>query len=324
MPRDPTILLLDDDPDDLALASLAFARTGCRHVLVPMQHGEELLRYLYDGASHELPAMVFLDLKLPREDGKDILREIRGNPRTTRVPVIVLTSSVMEQDVIDAYCLGANSYLQKDTDFETFTAAASMATAYWLGANVPPPGLGSHSPQLDVMRAPALVEAQQRVARKGRPRSREILVIDGNPKDRDATMEALASAQVQNPKHVLGSFEDVVQYLRPLGGPPPLLSIPNPPLSIVEVDLPDGDGRDVLQALRYRFDHHAVVVMFTRNRNPALVSECYRVKVSSVVYKPDDPEDYREVVRMMARYWINLNVPPPDPSWSKRAIAHPG
>ncbi|MDP2311693.1 MAG: response regulator [Pseudomonadota bacterium] len=317
------VLLVEDNEDDLVLASMAFERTGWPHILIPMRDGEEVLQYLYDGVSDGAPAVVFLDLKLPRVDGKTILRELRGNPRTTRVPVVVLSSSRLEQDVVDAYCLGANSYLCKQMDFAHFAAATTIATSYWLGLNVPPPGVSGPWSRLELLKMPSVLQAQQLIPRRSDP-TQEIVVMDGDRHERDLTLEGIASSNVRNPTRQIGTFEEIVQFLRPAGGPPPLLRPDFPRLFLLDDNLPDGDGRDVLQALRYRADHHALLVMFTHNRSPAFLSECYRQKVSSIVFKPDDPNDYRDAVRLIAHYWIHMNEPPPDPSWSVRAMAHPG
>jgi DNA-binding NarL/FixJ family response regulator len=233
------------------------------------------------------------------------------------MPVVALTSSALEQDRVDAYSLGVNSYWVKPTDFTVFLDEMTVLTTYWLALNVSPPAFRAR---------PAL--ATGRFAAEGpilTPR-RQIplpaIVVDADSEDLRRTIEALASLAV--PARPLVGFEAVVDFLKGSGGPPPLLDPAFPRLFLVEVELDFGDGRDVLQALRYRTDHHAMVIMFTRRTDPAFVSECYRVKVSGVVRKPDDPAEYRAAVRLLASYWMLLNEPPPDPIWSKRAIAHPG
>jgi two-component system response regulator len=318
----PTVLLIEDNEDDLTLATLALAQSGWPHVLRTMRDGAEVITDLYDGAAKAPPAVVLLDLKLPKVDGKTVLRELRGNPRTTRVPVVVMTSSRLEQDVVDAYTLGANSYVQKPVDFVQFRTSAAVMIGYWLGLNVPPPGLYHLPPHPELLRSATMTNALDRTPRRGG--DLEIVIVDGNERDRNATKQAIGSSTVHNPVRTLGSFAEVVAFLRPVGGPPPLLEPNFPRLFFVDVDLADGDGRDVLQALRYRADHHTVVVMFTRNRDPAFISECYRMKVSSIVFKPDDEREYSVAVRFIAHYWIHLNEPPTDPAWSVRAIAHPG
>ncbi|MDP2305962.1 MAG: response regulator [Pseudomonadota bacterium] len=322
----PTVLLVEDSDDDLALATLALAKTGWPHVLVPLRDGPEVFAYLYNGARGTPPAMILLDLKLPKVDGKTALREVRGNPRTTRVPVVVLTSSSLEQDITDSYTLGANSYLRKELDFPRFKASASILMAYWLGLNVPPPGLGAVAAQPHLLQGVSVADAFQEVLPRRAPAklAPEIVIIDANPGDVRATLEGIAASSVRNPVRTVGTFQDMVDFLRPVGGPPPLLQRNFPRMFILDVDLRDGDGRDVLQALRYRADHHAIIVMFTRKKDPMFISECYRLKVNSVVFKPDDPAAFRDTVRLIAHYWIHLNEPPPDQSWAARAIAHPG
>ncbi|MES2643235.1 MAG: response regulator [Myxococcota bacterium] len=322
----PTVLLVEDNDDDLALATMALTKSGWPHILRPLRDGAEVVEYLYNANERMPPSVVLLDLKLPRLDGKTVLREIRGNPRTTRVPVVVLTSSRLEQDVIDAYVLGANSYLRKELDFTRFKSSIQIFMAYWLGLNIPPPGLGGVGPQPHLLTQLADGHAFDDVLprRTADTAALEVIVVDADKKDGQTTLDGIESSKVRNPRRWIQSFQEMVDFLRPAGGPPPLLQPHFPRLFIIDVDLQDGDGRDVLQALRYRADHHALIVMFTRNKDPNFISECYRVKVSSVVSKPDSKEEYLSAVRLIANYWIHLNEPPPDPSWSKRALAHPG
>ncbi|MFN7145241.1 MAG: response regulator, partial [Myxococcota bacterium] len=128
----PTVLLVEDNEDDAALAEMALARSGHDHTLRVARDGQEAIEIL-----HELqpagvqPALVLLDLKLPRVDGRGVLRELRGDPTTVRVPVVVLTSSRLEQDVLDAYALGANSYFQKPVDFASFERDMALLLTTW-------------------------------------------------------------------------------------------------------------------------------------------------------------------------------------------------
>lgn len=140
-----TILLVEDNPSDIALTQRALQRAGITSRLVIVEDGQEALDYLFGTGMHvgrdisQLPALVLLDLKMPKVDGLEVLRRLRANKRTRRVPVIVLTSSKEEQDVAAAYDLGANSYIRKQVDFSQFDAAVKLLHAYWLGLNEPPP-----------------------------------------------------------------------------------------------------------------------------------------------------------------------------------------
>ena len=137
------ILLIEDNPNDIELTRHALARHNIANELVVAEDGVEALEYLFGpGAeeAHKLPAVVLLDLKLPRVDGLEVLREIRGHERTRYLPDVILTSSNEERDIIDGYSLGANSYIRKPVDFGQFSEAIRHLGLYWLVLNeVPTP-----------------------------------------------------------------------------------------------------------------------------------------------------------------------------------------
>jgi CheY-like chemotaxis protein len=136
-----TILLVEDNPSDIELTKRALANANIANKLVVAEDGQEALDYLF-GTGHyagrdaaPLLAVVLLDLKLPKVDGLDILRRIRANERTKRLPVVILTSSQEEQDIAAGYDLGANSYIQKPVDFLKFAEAIKTLGLYWLVLN---------------------------------------------------------------------------------------------------------------------------------------------------------------------------------------------
>jgi CheY-like chemotaxis protein len=139
------ILLVEDDPSDVGLTRRAFAKSRIANELIVAEDGQEALDYLFGrGAQagrevNELPALVLLDLKLPRVDGLEVLRRIRADPRTKRLPVVILTTSQEEQDVANSYDLGANSNIRKPVDFAQFVEAVEHLGLYWLVLNEPPP-----------------------------------------------------------------------------------------------------------------------------------------------------------------------------------------
>jgi two-component system, response regulator len=139
-----TILLVEDSPDDVALAGAAFARLGLDHRLTVAADGETALEYLlHDGPGGDqvrpMPDLVLLDLKLPGIDGFEVLRRIRADPRAGILPVLMLTSSIEERDVLAGYRLGANSYIRKPIDFDEFLSVLEQLVRYWLALNQPPP-----------------------------------------------------------------------------------------------------------------------------------------------------------------------------------------
>jgi two-component system, response regulator len=143
--NDAVILLVEDDPKDQALALRAFKKNNIRNPVIVAQDGVEALDYLFARGAHAgrevaaLPQVVLLDLKLPKVDGIEVLRQIRRDPRTELVPVVMLTSSREERDVIETYRLGANSYIVKPIDFDQFVEAARVLGLYWLVLNETPP-----------------------------------------------------------------------------------------------------------------------------------------------------------------------------------------
>ena len=138
------ILLVEDNPSDLEVALRALKEQNiCNRVQVA-RDGEEALDFIFCQGPHagrnieELPRVVLLDLKLPLIDGLEVLRRIRADARTRRVPVVVLTSSTEERDVVESYALGVNSYIAKPVDFDQFSSAMHTIGMYWLLLNRPP------------------------------------------------------------------------------------------------------------------------------------------------------------------------------------------
>jgi two-component system response regulator len=143
-----TILLVEDNPDDVALTLRAFAKNNIANEVAVARDGVEALERLLptDGrAAASDISLVLLDLKLPRVDGLDVLRRLREDERTRLLPVVILTSSREEQDVVSGYALGANSYIRKPVDFDQFIEAVRQLGLYWLVLNEAPPSSRSVS-----------------------------------------------------------------------------------------------------------------------------------------------------------------------------------
>lgn len=138
------ILLVEDNPDDVELTLIAFERSKIANEVIVATDGEEALAMLHGTADvppMPLPALVLLDLKLPRVDGFEVLARIRAHETTRLLPVVVLTSSSQERDIVQTYASGANSYIVKPVDFEQFVDAAQRIGMYWLMLNTKPPGV---------------------------------------------------------------------------------------------------------------------------------------------------------------------------------------
>jgi CheY-like chemotaxis protein len=141
------ILLVEDNPDDEALTLRALRKNHITNEVVVARDGVEALDFLFcTGAhagrdAHEMPALVLLDLKLPKVDGLEVLRRARSNDQVRCLPVVVLTSSREEGDISNSYQLGANSYIVKPVDFLKFMEIIRTVGQYWLTMNEPPPGI---------------------------------------------------------------------------------------------------------------------------------------------------------------------------------------
>ena len=147
MMREKTILLVEDNPKDEALTLRALKRQTIQNSVVVARDGVEALEYLLGGSNETkvmaaLPELVLLDLKLPKLDGLEVLRRIRSSERTRLLPVVILTSSAEERDILEGYRLGTNSYVRKPVDFVEFTEAVRQLGLYWLLLNQPPPTSG--------------------------------------------------------------------------------------------------------------------------------------------------------------------------------------
>ena len=136
--RSRVILLVEDNPDDEALTLRALKKNNIANQVVVTRDGVQALEYLF--TTPELPELVLLDLKLPRLDGLEVLKRLRAHPVTRRLPVVVLTSSKQDRDLLESYDSGANSFVQKPVDFADFSEAVRQLGVYWLVLNEPPPG----------------------------------------------------------------------------------------------------------------------------------------------------------------------------------------
>ena len=139
------ILLVEDNPDDVELALHALRQEKLANRLEVAQDGEEALDFLFCRGAHKSrsfenpPKVVMLDLKLPKVDGIEVLRQLKNDPRTKAIPVVILTSSREEKDMVHSYQLGVNAYIQKPVDFEQFRNVVKQLGLFWLVVNQAPP-----------------------------------------------------------------------------------------------------------------------------------------------------------------------------------------
>ena len=143
-----TILLVEDNLDDVELTLRALKKNNIRNEISVVSDGAEALDFLLGTGKYSdrdlsnMPTVILLDLKLPKVDGLEVLRQIRANERTKFLPVVILTSSKQEQDLLNGYSLGVNSYVRKPVDFNQFNEAVKNLGLYWLLLNEVPPSIG--------------------------------------------------------------------------------------------------------------------------------------------------------------------------------------
>ncbi len=132
------ILLVEDNPDDAGLTIRALKKNKLANNLVHVSDGEEALEFLFGDEQREMPRLILLDLKMPKVDGIEVLRRIKESEEKRVIPVVILTSSKEERDIVESYRLGVNAYIVKPVDFEKFVKAVSDVGLFWLVLNQPP------------------------------------------------------------------------------------------------------------------------------------------------------------------------------------------
>jgi two-component system, response regulator len=136
--RATQILLVEDNPSDIELSLHALKKNHLANHIELARDGAEALEYLFGADAKPAPRLILLDLKLPKVDGLEVLQKIKSDPRTRAIPVVVLTSSREDRDIIECYNLGVNSYIVKPVDFGQFAEAVRSLGMYWLLLNEPP------------------------------------------------------------------------------------------------------------------------------------------------------------------------------------------
>jgi two-component system response regulator len=140
-----SILLVEDNPDDVELTMRALKKNNIKNEIIVATNGADALDFLFGAGKYEgrdpndMPALILLDLKLPKIEGLEVLRKIRADERTRLFPVVILTSSKEEQDLVRGYSLGTNGYVRKPIDFDQFSKAVGFLGLYWLLINESPP-----------------------------------------------------------------------------------------------------------------------------------------------------------------------------------------
>jgi CheY-like chemotaxis protein len=141
-PKDVTLLLVEDNPDDVELTLRVFKKHHVVNNIIVAKDGEEALDVIFqhgkENKTQRRPDLILLDLKLPKVDGLEVLRQVKSNSKTKHIPVVVLTSSKEEKDIVESYRLGVNSYIRKPVNFENFSEIVKQLSLYWLLLNEQP------------------------------------------------------------------------------------------------------------------------------------------------------------------------------------------
>lgn len=294
----PSILLVEDSPEDVELARLALARAGSPHPLVVAEDGATALDRLAAGEK-PVPALVLLDLKLPRVDGMTVLREMRRRERTRFVPVVVLTSSAAERDIHDAYAAGANGYVVKPMDFHSFRETMEDILGAWLGVVPRPARERPHG-------------AQEAPTTRG-----DVLVAFADPRERALAADVFATTS-GGPVHRAGSVAEARQVV--------VTRWESLRHVLVDLHLPDGAGNEVVEAARAACDRRVTVVVSAREPTDAEARASLEAGTNAVATKPRDPASFDALLWALARFWLGWNrVPaggcaldpsfkPPDPA----------
>jgi two-component system response regulator len=132
------VLLIEDNPDDAELTIRVLTKNNMANNLVHLHDGEEALEFLFGDANNSIPKLILLDLKMPKVDGIEVLRKIKNDEQKKVIPVVILTSSKEERDIIESYNLGVNAYVVKPVEFEKFVEAVATLGLFWLILNQPP------------------------------------------------------------------------------------------------------------------------------------------------------------------------------------------
>jgi two-component system response regulator len=323
----PTLMLVEDNEDDVLLARRALGSASISHSLVVARDGVEALEHVFrrlGGVERgDLPAVILLDLKLPRLDGRGVLAALRARRETRHLPVVVLSSSDRQEDVADCYTLGANSYVRKPVSLGAFKENIGLLVFNWLQLNVPPGAeegarRGRRQASSGVGEAEArarpstlahgLHTPDARSASLERGRRSPALVLDARADEREATVRALSDVAGADPVVGAASAEEALRLLRTSRG-----CVAQRPwrclrLVVIDIDHNPWDGREVVENIRRQVDHRLPIVLFTRNDDPGFIDGCYDLSPNSVVRKPLLAADYADTVRLLGHYWLRINV----------------
>lgn len=316
MPEVPLVLLVEDNDDEAELARRALRRASSAHRLLRARDGVEALEL-----ARQVPDVVLLDLKLPRLDGKQVLRSLRGTKATRHVPVVVVSASGEAGDLSDCYSLSANSYVRKPVDLSVFTENLSLILYYWLALNIGP---GVEAPDRRRHRQESGgVEAEQKAASRFAPvrsllggaaharaltcgEQGAVVILDRDDASRSETLDAISTVSGMAPLVGAGSAAEAFRILSSAGLTRGHSPWAGPRLVLIDIDHHLDDGPPMMVRIREQVDHRLPIVFFTRKDDPVFIEDCYSLTPNSVVRKPDSPS-FADTVRLIGHYWLRLN-----------------
>jgi signal transduction histidine kinase len=282
------ILLVEDNAADEELTLRAFTKNGIRDQITVTRDGVEALEYLFGdaAASQEPPALVLLDLNLPRVDGFHVLRRIRADERTRLIPVVILTSSKQEEDILAGYQTGANAYVRKPINFIEFVSAIGALGMFWLLVSEPPPDLSSRPasgapPAGRDLVLTAVAEAAERTALR-------VLILDDNPADAELAQRLLTRTGQDFAVAIADTRTSYVRQLATFG----------PNVIVIDYSLPGLSGEHALEIARERCPDVPVIVLSGAIGDEA-AAELIRLGATDYILK-DRPARLASVVRRAA------------------------
>lgn len=298
----------DISPRDAEMALDALEEYHLANEVVHVRDGAEALDFLYRRGLFAArqpgnPGVVLLDLKMPRVDGLQVLRQIKSDPALQMIPVVIMTSSREEQDVVSSYRLGVNAYVVKPVKFHEFVEAVRQLGGFWAFINQPPPGSARF------FGAPNRPGSQgvTQVRPEPYPTPKPVLLVDDSPRDTELALAALAAYRLVNEVITLRDGADALDYLQRRGA----FADRNddlPAVVLLDLKMPEVGGLEVLRQMRADPLLKAIpVIVMTASLSPEDAHSCAELGISAYLNKPVQFHDFVEFVKLVGGGWIVVN-----------------
>lgn len=314
MPSDIRILLAEDDEFDARLTLGVLAKVTEKASQL-VRDGQEALDYLYRRGSFAnsppgQPSLIVLDLKMPRVDGFEVLTQIKADPALRSIPVVILTSSLMDTDLTRAYGLGANAYVAKPMNGGTFSTALSSLFRFWVNVNEPPPSALYETPGDSAIApgTPSAIKLHSPITSEHMKPAYRIILAEDDPYDARIIRPFLHVSDEQI--LVVRNGQDALDYLcrRERFAEH---STPQPPLLLLDLKMPQVDGFEVLRQIKGNPALRVVpVVVLTNSPDHNDVARAYALGANGYVVKDMDFDRYSVALQELSRFWLDVNEPP--------------